>query len=207
MIIYSVEGKEEDRLSFIKNLSKDLSEDKKCLLISLKRNSNLNIEDIYDMEGMITYDICDYFQDYLSLSDVINEADDNIDFIISPLLEDKYDIKKEDLNKLIKDLSSYDYLIFDNLGKNYIENVKSIKIINNDEVDNEIDTYYFYIEADNNFDQRTKREEILGKSSKFLGLRKENEPYKEIINNLKNDNKADIEKLSLIEKIKMKFIK
>lgn len=207
MQIYLIEGKLEYRLPFLNNLSKDLSKDKRCLLISFKRNTSLNLEDIYDMEGMITYDICDHFLNYVSLENVINKADENIDFIIAPLLEDKYEIKKDDINKLIEDLSCYDYFIFDNLAKNMIENKKTITIVSDEDINKKIDADYFFIEAEDGFDERIVRNEILEKSSKFLGVKRKNEDYIDIINNLKDDKKADIEKLSFIEKIKMKFKK
>ena len=206
MNVFLINSKNHNELKFIKELSNELSKDKSLLILSFQRNKNENIEDLFDMAGMITYDICDYFLEIVGLDKIIRTYKENIDFAISPLVEDKYDIKKEDIDQLFEKISKYDYLIIYGLDSNLLENKKEIKIINIDEIDSDISSDYFYIENDDKyFDIREKREQIINKSSKFLGLKTKNNSYDSIISNLLEDKEESIGKIGFFEKLKKKL--
>lgn len=206
MNVFLINSKNHNELKFIKELSNELSKDKSLLILSFQRNKNENIEDLFDMAGMITYDICDYFLEIVGLDKIIRTYKENIDFAISPLVEDKYDIKKEDIDQLFEKISNYDYLIIYGLDSNLLENKKEIKILNTDEIESDISSDYFYIENDDKyFDIREKREEIINKSSKFLGLKTKNNSYDSIISNLLEDKEESIGKIGFFEKLKKKL--
>lgn len=206
MNVFLINSKNHNELKFIKELSNELSKDKSLLILSFQRNKNENIEDLFDMAGMITYDICDYFLEIVGLDKIIRTYKENIDFAISPLVEDKYDIKKEDIDQLFEKISKYDYFIIYGLDSNLLENKKEIKIINIDEIDSDISSDYFYIENDDKyFDIREKREQIINKSSKFLGLKTKNNSYDSIISNLLEDKEESIGKIGFFEKLKKKL--
>ena len=89
---------------------------------------------------------------------------------------------------------------------NLLENKKEIKILNEDEIDSDISSDYFYIENDDKyFDIREKREQIINKSSKFLGLKTKNNSYDSIISNLLEDKEESIGKIGFFEKLKKKL--
>lgn len=206
MNVFLINSKNHNELKFIKELSNELSKDKSLLILSFQRNKNENIEDLFDMAGMITYDICDYFLEIVGLDKIIRTYKENIDFAISPLVEDKYEIKKEDINQLFEKISNYDYLIIYGLDPNLLEDKKEIKILNEDEIDSDISSDYFYIENDDKyFDIREKREQIINKSSKFLGLKTKNNSYDSIISNLLEDKEESIGKIGFFEKLKKKL--
>lgn len=206
MNVFLINSKNHNELKFIKELSNELSKDKSLLLLSFKRNKNENIEDLFDMAGMITYDICDYFLEIVGLDKIIRTYKENIDFAISPLVQGKYEIKKEDINQLFEKISNYDYLIIYGLDPNLLENKKEIKNLNVDELDSDISSDYFYIENDDKyFDIREKREQIINKSSKFLGLKTKNNSYDAIISNLLQDKAESIGKIGFFEKLKKKL--
>lgn len=195
-----------NNLGFIDEFSKKLSKNKSVLLLSFTREKNENIEDLYEMGGMITYDICDYFLDLIDLDKIIVKACENIDFIIPPLLNSKYQIKKEDISKLLEKINTYDYLIINGLDESLIDEKKEIQIISENQIKEEIKSDYFFINSyDKYFDIREYRDEILGKSSKFLGLKEKESSYDKIISNILEDKNEDIQKIGFFEKIKKKL--
>ena len=206
MEVFLINSNIESELDFIKEFSKKLSENKSVLLLSFTRNKNENIEDLYDMGGMITYDICDYFLDLIDLDKIIVKACENIDFIIPPLLNSKYDVKKEDVSKLLEKINTYDYLIINGLDGSLIDDKKEIQIISENQIEKEIKADYFFINSyDKYFDIREYRDEILGKSSKFLGLKEDGSTYDRIISNILEDKSEDIQKIGFFEKLKKKL--
>ncbi|WP_236785238.1 hypothetical protein [Anaerococcus ihuae] len=195
-----------NNLGFIDEFSKKLSENKSVLLLSFTRDKNENIEDLYERGGMITYDICDYFLDLIDLDKIIVKACENIDFIIPPLLNSKYQIKKEDISRLLEKINTYDYLIINGLDESLIDEKKEIQIISENQIKEEIKSDYFFINSyDKYFDIREYRDEILGKSSKFLGLKEKDSSYDKIISNILEDKNEDIQKIGFFEKIKKKL--
>ena len=206
MEVFLINSNKERDLNFIKEFSKKLSENKSVLLLSFTRNKNENIEDLYDMGGMITYDICDYFLDLIDLDKIIVKACENIDFAIPPLLNSKYQIKKEDISKLLEKINTYDYLIINDLDGSLIDDKKEIQIISENQIEKEINADYFFINSyDKYFDIREYRDEILGKSSKFLGLKEDGSTYDRIISNILEDKSEDIQKIGFFEKLKKKL--
>ena len=105
MEVFLINSNNNSNLSFINEFSKKLSENKSVLLLSFTRDKNENIEDLFDMGGMITYDICDYFLDLIDLDKIIVKACENIDFAIAPLINSKYQIKKEDISKFLEKIN------------------------------------------------------------------------------------------------------
>ncbi|WP_039913659.1 hypothetical protein [Anaerococcus hydrogenalis] len=206
MKVFLINSTNHNEAKFIKELSDKLSKDKSLLLLSFQRKKDENIEDLFDMGGMITYDICDYFLGIVGLDKIIKKYKENLDFAISPLVQGKYDIKKEDIDELLNEISDYDYLIIYGLYSKLLDEKKEIQILNEDELDKNINSNYFYIETDDKyFDIREKRDLILGKSSKYIGLKTKNNSFDKIISNLLEDKKEEIDKIGFFEKLKKKL--
>lgn len=208
MEVFLINSNIESDLDFIKEFSKKLSENKSVLLLSFTRKENKNIEDLYDMGGMITYDICDYFLDLVGFEKIIRKTYGNIDFAIAPLINSKYKIKKEDISNLLEKINYYDVLIVKGLDKDLIDDKKVIQIIDESKINENFVSDYFFIESnDKYFDVREYRDEIFAKSSKFLGLKSKDTSYENIISNLLNDKNENIEKIGFFEKLKKKLAK
>lgn len=206
MEVFLINSNIESDLDFIKEFSKKLSENKSVLLLSFTRKENKNIEDLFDMGGMITYDICDYFLGLIDLDKIIVRACQNIDFAIPPLLNSKYDIKNDQISKLLEKINTYDYLIIDGLDESLIDSKKEIQIINETQIKEEIKADFFFINSnDKYFDIRDYRDEILGKSSKFVGLKEKDSSYDKIISNILDDKSEEIQKIGFFEKLKKKL--
>lgn len=206
MEVFLINSNIESDLYFIKEFSKKLSENKSVLLLSFTRKENKNIEDLFEMGGMITYDICDYFLGLINLDKIIVRACQNIDFVIPPLLNSKFEIKKDHISKLLEKLNTYDYLIIDGLYESLIDSKKEIQIINENQIKEEIKADFFFINSnDKYFDIRDYRDEILGKSSKFVGLKEKDSSYDKIISNILDDKSEEIQKIGFFEKLKKKL--
>lgn len=208
MKIYIVNGKERvGKTEFSTLLADRLTQDGKVLLVAVNRSKNNSIEDYYDQDGMISYDLCDYFLEYIDLDGVINKKDDKLSFIISPFVKDKYQIKKEDLENLISKVS-YDYLIFDGLELDLDSPFERIQIIEKEDLEKNLDSdYYFLNKMEADFDQRLFKEELLNKKAKYLGFVNLNGSFNRVIENLVNKKEAQIENIGFFEKIMMKFKK
>lgn len=206
MKTYIINGKEGiGKTDFSVNLAEYLQKTGKVLLLQTKRNPNSNIEDYFQKDGMITYDIGDYFSSLAPLEKVIVHENENLDFIISPLLEDKYIFRGEDVEKLLGEIS-YDYLVIDNLSKDLIKDKIIIEIIDTDSLNKEIDGDYFFInKASEDYDIRNDKNAIEAKNKRFLGLVKNGQYFNDVIENLLEDKKIEIPKISFFEKIKMAF--
>lgn len=206
MRVYLIDGREKiGKTEFSSLLGNKLAKDKKTLIIGARRSENSNIEDFYKKDGMITYDLCDYFLDYSDIKTIINRANDKLDFIISPLVNGKYEITKEDIGKLMEEVS-YDYLIFDGLDPSLVDDKISIKIIGQNDLDEPIDADYFFInKAKEDFDPRLAKDQIEGQASKYLGYVNENGSFNNILDNLLKEKEEPVGKLGFFEKLKMKF--
>lgn len=195
------------KTDFSVNLAEYLQKNSKVLLLQAKREANSNIEDYFQKDGMITYDLGDYFSSLAPLSKVLVNESNNLDFIISPLMEDKYDLTKEDMDKLISQIS-YDYLILDGVDKSFLDEKVSVDIIGEDDLDYVKDSDAFFInKVSEDFDVRNIKNEIESKSSKFLGTVKNDEYFNLIIENLLNDKQVAIPKLGFFERLKLSFKK
>lgn len=206
MKTYIINGKEGiGKTDFSVNLAEYLQKTGKVLLLQTKRNPNSNIEDYFQKDGMITYDIGDYFSSLAPLEKVIVHENENLDFIISPLLEDKYIFRGEDVEKLLGEIS-YDYLVIDNLSKDLIKDKIIIEIIDTDSLNKDIEGDYFFInKASEDYDIRNDKNAIEAKNKRFLGLVKNGQYFNDVIENLLEDKKIEIPKISFFEKIKMAF--
>ena len=206
MEIFLIKSNKQNDLKFIEDFSKTLSKNKSVLLLSFTRNKGENIEDLFDMGGMITYDICDYFLGLIDLEKIILNPLENIYFVISPLINSKYQVKKEDISKLLDQIKSYDYVIIKGLDENLLDDKKEIQIINEDEIEDDFKSTYFLVESDDKyFDIREYREKILEKPSKYLGLNKKDSTYEKIISNILEDKNEEIQKIGFFEKLKKKI--
>ena len=195
------------KTDFAVNLAEYLQKNGKVLLIQAKRNANSNIEDFFQKDGMITYDLADYFSSLAGLDKIIVHETDNLDFIISPLLEDKYDLTSEDLNKLLSEVS-YDYIILDEVNPDFLNEKTTVEIINQNQVNSTITADTFFInKVDEDYDIRNDKQAIDGKSARFLGTVKNGQYFKDVIENLVNGNAVAIAKLGFFEKLKMSFRK
>lgn len=206
MKVYLIDGREKiGKTEFTNLLAENLSKNKKTIIIGTNRSEDNNIEDYFKQDGMITYDICDYFLDYVDLKTIINVANDKLDFIISPFVKEKYDIKKEDIQKLLEKLD-YDYVIFDGSNSNLLDDKTTIKIVGQEELENNIDADFFFInKAKSDFDQRIYKDQIINKNAKYLGFVNENGSYNNILDNLIEEREEKIENIGFFEKLKMKF--
>jgi len=116
-------------------------------------------------------------------------------------------LHRKDIDNLLENLSDYDNIIIDGLDSKLLDKKKTIKLIKPEKISENIKSDYFIICANKDFDPRSKREEIINKDSKFLGIKIKESGYEKILENLKEDKKEEIGKFSLIEKIKMRFTK
>lgn len=195
------------KTDFAVNLAEYLQKNGKVLLVQAKRNANSNIEDFFQKDGMITYDLADYFSSLAGLDKIIVNETDNLDFIISPLLEDKYDLTSEDLNKLLSEVS-YDYVILDEVNPDFLNEKTTVEIINQNQVNSTITADTFFInKASDDYDIRNDKQAIDGKTARFLGTVKNGQYFKDVIENLVNGNAVAIAKLGFFEKLKMSFRK
>lgn len=195
------------KTDFAVNLAEYLQKNGKVLLVQAKRNANSNIEDFFQKDGMITYDLADYFSSLAGLDKIIVHETDNLDFIISPLLEDKYDLTSEDLNKLLSEVS-YDYVILDEVNPEFLTEKTTVEIISTNQVNSTITADTFFInKADEDYDIRNDKQAIDGKSARFLGTVRNGQYFKDVIENLVNGNAVAIAKLGFFEKLKMSFRK
>lgn len=195
------------KTDFAVNLAEYLQKNGKVLLVQAKRNANSNIEDFFQKDGMITYDLADYFSSLATLDKIIVHETDNLDFIISPLLEDKYDLTSEDLNKLLSEIS-YDYVILDEVNPDFLNEKTTVEIINQNQVNSTFTADTFFInKASDDYDIRNDKQAIDAKSARFLGTVKNGQYFKDVIGNLINGNAVAIAKLGFFEKLKMSFKK
>lgn len=195
------------KTDFAVNLAEYLQKNGKVLLVQAKRNANSNIEDFFQKDGMITYDLADYFSSLATLDKIIVHETDNLDFIISPLLEDKYDLTSEDLNKLLSKIS-YDYVILDEVNPDFLNEKTTVEIINQIQVNSTFTADTFFInKASDDYDIRNDKQAIDAKSARFLGTVKNGQYFKDVIENLINGNAVAIAKLGFFEKLKMSFKK
>lgn len=208
MKVYVIKGENGiGKTDFAVNLAEYLQKNGKVLLIQAKRNANSNIEDFFQKDGMITYDLADYFSSLAGLDKIIVHETDNLDFIISPLLEDKYDLTSEDLNKLLSEVS-YDYIILDEVNPDFLTEKTTVEIISQNQVNSTITADTFFInKADEDYDIRNDKQAIDGKTARFLGTVKNGQYFKDVIENLVNGNAVAIAKLGFFEKLKMSFRK
>lgn len=208
MKVYVINGpKAIGKTDFSVNLAEYLQQNNKVLLIQGKRATTSNIEDYFQKDGMITYDLADYFTGLAPLERVLVHENDNLDFIISPLLEDKYQINGEDINNLLNNIS-YDYVVIDGVDKNLISNKTSVDIIGENDLGSVNDSDAFFInKVSDDFDIRNHKDTIDAKSSKYLGTVKNGEYFKNVIENLIAGNEVEIPKLGFFEKLKASFRK
>ena len=208
MKVYVIKGENGiGKTDFAVNLAEYLQKNGKVLLIQAKRNANSNIEDFFQKDGMITYDLADYFSSLAGLDKIIVHETDNLDFIISPLLEDKYVLTSEDLNKLLSEVS-YDYIILDEVNPDFLTEKTTVEIISQNQVNSTITADTFFInKADEDYDIRNDKQAIDGKSARFLGTVRNGQYFKDVIENLVNGNAVAIAKLGFFEKLKMGFRK
>ncbi|WP_311481869.1 hypothetical protein [uncultured Anaerococcus sp.] len=207
MQIYLINGKNNiGKTDFAVNLADRLSEDKKVLLTSFFRSEQSNIEDYYKKDGMISYDISDYFLGLCDLDRVIVHENTNLSLIIAPLLEGKYDFRVEDVYNLIDEVD-VDVLIIDNLDLAIKDAIK-IEIIDKDDIGKDVHANFYFINRTNNdFDPRYSKEKLLSKSAIYLGFVKENEYFKKVIDNLLKGQAEPIANLGFFEKLMRIFKK
>lgn len=207
MQIYLINGKNDiGKTDFAVNLAEKLSENKKVLLTSFFRDENSNIEDFFKKDGMVSYDISDYFLKICDLDRVIVNENNNLSFIIAPLVEDKYEFKVDDVYNLIDEVES-DIIIIDNLDLKIKDAIK-IDIISKEDIDKDLNSdYYFINRVDESFDPRPLKDKLEGKKSKYLGYVKEDEYFKKVIDNLLLGQAEPIEQIGFFEKIKRIFSK
>ena len=207
MQIYLINGKNDiGKTDFAVNLAEKLSENKKVLLTSFFRDENSNIEDFFKKDGMVSYDISDYFLKICDLDRVIVNENNTLSFIIAPLVEDKYEFKVDDVYNLIDEVES-DIIIIDNLDLKIKDAIK-IDIISKEDIDKDLNSdYYFINRVDESFDPRPLKDKLEGKKSKYLGYVKEDEYFKKVIDNLLLGQAEPIEQIGFFEKIKRIFSK
>lgn len=202
MQVYVINGPDGiGKTDFSVNLAEFLQRNNRVLLLQAKRNGRNNIEDYFQKDGMITYDIADYFSSLAPLSKVVVRESNNLDFIISPLLEDKYVLNSEDLIRLLNEVN-YDYVIIDELDKNILPEKILVDIVGVDQLNNPIEANAFFInKVDEKYDIRYDKDLIESKGARFLGTVKEGEYFNNVISNLTTGNAVEIPKLGFFEKL------
>lgn len=207
MKVYIINSQiDKDRVKFAVSLAERLKKTGKTLLVSTKRNES-NIEDYYGKDGMITYDLADYLKGVNDFKEVRVKEDENLDFLIAPLLEDKKEIDKEDMDKILKE-EGYKNLVIDSLDIKLVDEKKSVFIVEADKFPETIAEDSFFINGTSpDTDIRLSKEKIESYGKNYLGNVNLGQGFDKQIDNFVNDNYVIVPDLSFFEKLKMKFKK
>lgn len=207
MKVYIINSQiDKDRVKFAVSLAERLKKTGKTLLISTKRNES-NIEDYYGKDGMITYDLADYLKGVNDFKEVRVKEDENLDFLIAPLLEDKKEIDKEDLDKILKE-EGYKNLVIDSLDIKIVDEKKSVFIVEAGSFPEKIEEDAFFINGTSpDTDIRLFKEKIESYGKNYLGNVDLGQGFDKQIDNFINDNYVIVPDLTFFEKLKMKFKK
>lgn len=207
MKVYIVNSQiDKDRVKFAVSLAERLKKTGKTLLVSTKRNES-NIEDYYGKDGMITYDLADYLKGVNDFKEVRVRDDENLDFLIAPLLEDKKEIEKEDMDKILKE-EGYKNLVIDSLDLKLVDDKKSVFIVEAGNFPETIAEDSFFINGTSpDTDIRLSKEKIESYGKNYLGNVNLGQGFDKQIDNFINDNYVIVPDLTFFEKLKMKFKK
>ena len=207
MKVYIINSQiDKDRVKFAVSLAERLKKTGKTLLISTKRNES-NIEDYYGKDGMITYDLADYLKGVNDFKEVRVREDENLDFLIAPLIEDKKEIDKEDMDKILKE-EGYKNLIIDSLDLKLADDKKSVFIVEAGNFPETIAEDSFFINGTSpDTDIRLSKEKIESYGKNYLGNVNLGQGFDKQIDNFINDNYVIVPDLTFFEKLKMKFKK
>lgn len=207
MKVYIVNSQiDKDRVKFVVSLAERLKKTGKTLLISTKRNES-NIEDYYGKDGMITYDLADYLKGVNDFKEVRVREDENLDFLIAPLIEDKKEIDKEDMDKILKE-EGYKNLVIDSLDLKLADDKKSVFIVEAGNFPETIAEDSFFINGTSpDTDIRLSKEKIESYGKNYLGNVNLGQGFDKQIDNFINDNYVIVPDLTFFEKLKMKFKK
>ncbi len=207
MKVYIVNSQiDKDRVKFAVSLAERLKKTGKTLLISTKRNES-NIEDYYGKDGMITYDLADYLKGVNDFKEVRVREDENLDFLIAPLIEDKKEIDKEDMDKILKE-EGYKNLVIDSLDLKLADDKKSVFIVEAGNFPETIAEDSFFINGTSpDTDIRLSKEKIESYGKNYLGNVNLGQGFDKQIDNFINDNYVIVPDLTFFEKLKMKFKK
>lgn len=207
MKVYIINSQvDKDRVKFAVSLAERLKKTGKTLLVSTKRNES-NIEDYYGKDGMITYDLADYLKGVNDFKEVRVREDENLDFLIAPLLEDKKEIEKEDMDKILKE-EGYKNLVIDSLDLKLVDEKKSVFIVEAGNFPETIAEDSFFINGTSpDTDIRLSKEKIESYGKNYLGNVNLGQGFDKQIDNFINDNYVIVPDLTFFEKLKMKFKK
>lgn len=207
MKVYIINSQiDKDRVKFAVSLAERLKKTGKTLLVSTKRNES-NIEDYYGKDGMITYDLADYLKGVNDFKEVRVREDENLDFLIAPLLEDKKEIDKEDMDKILKE-EGYKNLVIDSLDIKLVDEKKSVFIVEAGNFPETIAEDSFFINGTSpDTDIRLSKEKIESYGKNYLGNVNLGQGFDKQIDNFINDNYVIVPDLTFFEKLKMKFKK
>ena len=207
MKVYIINSQiDKDRVKFAVSLAERLKKTGKTLLISTKRNES-NIEDYYGKDGMITYDLADYLKGVNDFKEVRVREDENLDFLIAPLIEDKKEIDKEDMDKILKE-EGYKNLVIDSLDLKLVDDKKSVFIVEAGNFPETIAEDSFFINGTSqDTDIRLSKEKIESYGKNYLGNVNLGQGFDKQIDNFINDNYVIVPDLTFFEKLKMKFKK
>lgn len=207
MKVYIINSQiDKDRVKFSVALAERLKKTGKTLLVSTKRNES-NIEDYYGKDGMITYDLADYLKGVNDFKEVRVREDENLDFLIAPLLEDKKEIDKEDIDKILKE-EGYKNLVIDSLDLKLVDEKKSVFIVEAGNFPETIAEDSFFINGTSpDTDIRLSKEKIESYGKNYLGNVNLGQGFDKQIDNFINDNYVIVPDLTFFEKLKMKFKK
>lgn len=207
MKVYIINSQvDKDRVKFAVSLAERLKKTGKTLLVSTKRNES-NIEDYYGKDGMITYDLADYLKGVNDFKEVRVRDDENLDFLIAPLLEDKKEIEKEDMDKILKE-EGYKNLVIDSLDLKLVDEKKSVFIVEAGNFPETIAEDSFFINGTSpDTDIRLSKEKIESYGKNYLGNVNLGQGFDKEIDNFINDNYVIVPDLTFFEKLKMKFKK
>lgn len=207
MKVYIINSQiDKDRVKFAVSLAERLKKTGKTLLISTKRNES-NIEDYYGKDGMITYDLADYLKGVNDFKEVRVREDENLDFLIAPLIEDKKEIDKEDMDKILKE-EGYKNLVIDSLDLKLVDDKKSVFIVEAGNFPETIAEDSFFINGTSPYtDIRLSKEKIESYGKNYLGNVNLGQGFDKQIDNFINDNYVIVPDLTFFEKLKMKFKK
>lgn len=195
---FTIRG-ERSTANFAIDLANRLGQDKKTLILPLKREEDINLEELLDKDGLISFDLGDYLNETVDLSKVLVKEKENLYFIIYPLLEDKVKLKPADIQKLVTE-GGFDQVIVINPPFPLELGEKSVDLIYFADL-SYVESEYFALQ-NIEMDDRLFKSDLEGGNSKYLGFY--NEETGEAVDNFFKGQPKEIEKLGFFQRLRLK---
>lgn len=183
-------------------LIKRYSKDKKVAVISLD-TKNHSLEQKLNVDDLLSLDIRDYLLKRVTLEKVMYDVED-FKFIRSPISDDTTLINKENIENLLVDLNTFDYIFI--YKPSFQMDANIIHIITNGEKPDQ-NAFFIFYNKNSDFDERLDDTILLNKS-KYLGYYDDiTQNFDEIFRRFELKEAKSVAKVGFFEKLKMKLKK